>query len=123
QREILPAATRSLRETRKKAASEVHLVSSTWAESMRRRQMVMSANKPSNAELVQAGLNDGHALEVGAGWDLPREYEPAIRRLNRLASVGLLSASLAHEIKNALVAGRTFIELLLEREPRSELGV
>lgn len=37
------------------------------------------------------------------------------RRVERLASVGALSAGIAHEIKNPLVAIRTFAELLPER--------
>jgi two-component system, NtrC family, sensor kinase len=37
--------------------------------------------------------------------------EQNLQRLNRLASIGILSASLAHEIKNALVPVRTYFEL------------
>ncbi|HYG24984.1 MAG TPA: ATP-binding protein [Verrucomicrobiae bacterium] len=48
--------------------------------------------------------------------------EQNVRRLDRLASVGTLSASIAHEIKNALVAVRTFVELLLEKHPDTELA-
>jgi len=47
--------------------------------------------------------------------------ETHLRRLHRLASVGTLSASMAHEIKNALVAGKTFVELLLEKNQDAEL--
>ncbi len=45
-----------------------------------------------------------------------------MRRLDRLASVGTLSASMAHEIKNALVAVKTFIDLLLEKNSDAELA-
>ena len=45
-----------------------------------------------------------------------------LQRLQRLASLGILSAGLAHEIKNALVAVRTFIDLLLERNQDAELA-
>jgi signal transduction histidine kinase len=45
-----------------------------------------------------------------------------LRRLDRLASVGTLSASMAHEIKNALVAIKTFVDLLLEKNPDAELA-
>jgi signal transduction histidine kinase len=45
-----------------------------------------------------------------------------IERLNRLASLGTLAASMAHEIKNALVAGKTFIDLLLENNQDAELA-
>jgi len=47
--------------------------------------------------------------------------EQNLRRLDRLASIGTLSASMAHEIKNALVAVKTFIELLLDRNRDAEL--
>ena len=46
----------------------------------------------------------------------------AIQRLQRLASVGMLSASMAHEIKNALVAVKTFLDLLLEKNRDAELA-
>lgn len=44
-----------------------------------------------------------------------KKVEQNLRRLDQLASVGTLSASMAHEIKNAFVAIRTFIDLLLEK--------
>jgi signal transduction histidine kinase len=45
-----------------------------------------------------------------------------IGRLDRLANIGVLSASIAHEIKNALVAIKTFTEITLTRQPGAELG-
>jgi signal transduction histidine kinase len=42
-------------------------------------------------------------------------------RLNRLATVGTFSAGVAHEIRNALVAGKTFIDLQAEKNPDAEL--
>src|ERR1044071_2187731 len=48
--------------------------------------------------------------------------EHNLRRLDRLARVGTLSASLAHEIKNALVSVKTFVELLLEKNQDAELS-
>ena len=48
--------------------------------------------------------------------------EENLVRLNRLSSLGLLSAGAAHEIKNALVAGKAFIDLLLEKHEDSELA-
>ncbi|HMH51859.1 MAG TPA: ATP-binding protein [Candidatus Acidoferrum sp.] len=44
-----------------------------------------------------------------------RELEEGKRRSERLASIGALAAGMAHEIKNPLVAIRTFAELLPER--------
>lgn len=45
-----------------------------------------------------------------------------MQRLDRLASIGTLSASMAHEIKNALVAISTFVDDLLLRNKDSELA-
>ena len=49
------------------------------------------------------------------------QLEEQLKRLDRLANVGTLAASMAHEIKNALVAGKTFIDLLLEKHQDTEL--
>jgi two-component system nitrogen regulation sensor histidine kinase GlnL len=43
-----------------------------------------------------------------------RMMESNLRWLDRLASIGTLSASMAHEIKNAMVAVKTFVELARE---------
>src|SRR5262245_30556915 len=53
---------------------------------------------------VIATLNDLTAAQ---------SLEQHMRRFDRLASIGTLSASMAHEIKNALVAVKTFLDLLL----------
>jgi signal transduction histidine kinase len=51
-----------------------------------------------------------------------QKIEESLVRLNRLSSLGLLSAGAAHEIKNALVAGKAFIDLLLEKHQDSDLA-
>jgi len=51
-----------------------------------------------------------------------RRIEQNLNRLDRLASVGALAAGMAHEIKNALVAIKTFVDLLLEKNRDAELG-
>ena len=56
--------------------------------------------------------------DMSAGGKLERN----LQRLDRLASVGTLSASMAHEIKNALVAVKTFVEMQLEKKQDAELG-
>ena len=48
-------------------------------------------------------------------------FQRQIRQLDRLANAGTLAAGMAHEIKNALVAGRTFLDLLLEKNSDSDL--
>ncbi len=44
-----------------------------------------------------------------------KESQKTLRRADRLSSLGLLTAGLAHEIRNPLVAIRTFTQLLPER--------
>lgn len=50
------------------------------------------------------------------------KLEQNLQRLDRLASAGTLSAGMAHEIRNALVAVKTFIDLLLEKNRDDELA-
>ena len=51
-----------------------------------------------------------------------KKLEHSLRRLDRLASAGTLSAGMAHEIRNALVAVKTFVDLLLEKNQEDELA-
>jgi signal transduction histidine kinase len=44
-----------------------------------------------------------------------------MQRLDRLASLGALSASMAHEIKNGMVAIKTFVDLLAQKNQEAEL--
>jgi two-component system nitrogen regulation sensor histidine kinase GlnL len=48
--------------------------------------------------------------------------QQSLERLDRLATAGTLAAGMAHEIKNALVAVKTFVDLLLEQNKDSELA-
>lgn len=48
-------------------------------------------------------------------------FEQNLRRLDRLAGLGTLSASMAHEIKNGMVAIKTFVDLLAQKGPDTEL--
>jgi two-component system nitrogen regulation sensor histidine kinase GlnL len=50
------------------------------------------------------------------------QIEQHIQQLDRLASIGTLAAGMAHEIKNALVASKTFVDLLLEKHRDAELA-
>lgn len=50
------------------------------------------------------------------------QLEQTVTRLDRLATIGTLSASMAHEIKNALVAVKAFVDLLLEKNKDAELA-
>jgi signal transduction histidine kinase len=49
-----------------------------------------------------------------------KESQSTLRRADRLSSLGLLTAGLAHEIRNPLVAIRTFTQLLPERYEDAE---
>jgi len=48
-------------------------------------------------------------------------FEQNMRRLDQLASLGMLSASMAHEIKNGMVAIKTFTDLLAQKGQDVEL--
>jgi PAS domain S-box-containing protein len=66
---------------------------------------------------------DGHmlgALMVLTDITALKRLEQQIRRSDRLASLGTLSAGMAHEIKNPLVSIKTFTQLLPERYQDSD---
>lgn len=50
------------------------------------------------------------------------QLEKNLRQLDRLASIGTLSASMAHEVKNALVAIQTFVDLLITQNQNAQLA-
>jgi signal transduction histidine kinase len=58
------------------------------------------------------------AGSASAGNDLQEN----LRRLDRLANLGLVSASIAHEIKNGLVAVNTYVQVLLEKGDDAEMA-
>jgi PAS domain S-box-containing protein len=51
-----------------------------------------------------------------------RDCERTLRRLDRLASIGTLAAGMAHEIKNAMVSVKTFIDLLIQKNADAQLA-
>jgi signal transduction histidine kinase len=55
-------------------------------------------------------------------WNSALATPDKMQRLDRLANLGLLSAGMAHEIKNGMVAVKTFVDLLLEKNQDAELG-
>lgn len=67
------------------------------------------------------GRNDLRVVVVLNDLTSARQLEERLEQLDRLANVGTLAATMAHEIKNALVAGKTFIDLLLEKHQDAEL--
>jgi two-component system NtrC family sensor kinase len=57
----------------------------------------------------------GIALENARLYEELRESREQVTRASRLSSIGLLAAGLAHEIRNPLVAVKTFLDLLPQR--------
>ena len=55
------------------------------------------------------------AIENARLYENLKQSQATLRRADRLSSLGLLTAGLAHEIRNPLVAIRTFTQLLPER--------
>jgi len=51
-----------------------------------------------------------------------RDLDQNLRRMDRLASIGTLSASMAHEVKNALVAVKTFVDILVNQNQNAPLA-
>jgi PAS domain S-box-containing protein len=77
------------------------------------------------ARVSSSVFHDGDGQRLGALMVLTdvtavKRLEAQIRRSDRLASLGTLSAGMAHEIKNPLVSIKTFTQLLPERYQDSE---
>lgn len=60
------------------------------------------------------------AIENARLYENLKQSQNIIRRADRLSSLGMLTAGLAHEIRNPLVAIRTFTQLLPERYQEAE---
>lgn len=60
------------------------------------------------------------AIENARLYENLKQSQSVIRRADRLSSLGMLTAGLAHEIRNPLVAIRTFTQLLPERYQEPE---
>jgi len=60
------------------------------------------------------------AIENARLYENLKQSQHTLRRADRLSSLGLLTAGLAHEIRNPLVAIRTFTQLLPERYDDAE---
>jgi signal transduction histidine kinase len=71
---------------------------------------------------VRVAGHSPHVLLVISDFTPALRFENHVRHLDRLANLGTLSAGIAHEIKNALVAGKTLVDLLLEKNQEIELA-
>src|SRR5262249_20356588 len=65
---------------------------------------------------------NGRVVVLLKDFSSTKKLEHNLQRLDRLASAGTLSAGMAHEIRNAFVAVKTFIDLLLEKNKDDELA-
>lgn len=65
---------------------------------------------------------NGKVMVLLKDFSSTKKLEHSLRRLDRLASAGTLSAGMAHEIRNALVAIKTFVDLLLEKNKEDDLA-
>jgi signal transduction histidine kinase len=66
-----------------------------------------------------------HKVADGAGVAAPgvhADVQQNLQRLDRLANLGLFSASIAHEIKNGFVAINTFCQVLMEKDENQEMA-
>lgn len=66
---------------------------------------------------------DTHSLLIQLQGTQPdNPFEAKIRHVERLARLGMLSAGLAHELRNTMVALSTMTDLLLEQQPDNDLA-
>jgi signal transduction histidine kinase len=80
-------------------------------------------NSPSvSATVMLAAAREKKIMVLLKDFSSTKKLEHSLRRLDRLASAGTLSAGMAHEIRNALVAVKTFVDLLLEKNKGEELA-
>ena len=115
--ELLPPALRDLiEETLSTGLSLADRViapfASSQGESLLKASTTAIHNPAGEVSAVAVLLTD---------FSLARQWEQNLHRLDLLSSIGTLSTGLAHEIKNALVAIRTFLEILFRRNPEMEL--
>jgi signal transduction histidine kinase len=85
---------------------------------VREREQIYSNE---DLELLSALANQAAiAIENARLYENLKQSQDTLRRADRLSSLGLLTAGLAHEIRNPLVAIRTFTQLLPERYDDAE---
>ena len=114
--ELLPEEVRAIVERSLSAASDINnqevILKSAGLPDTILRISTVFLSQGKNARLI-AILTDVTGLN---------NLEQHVQRLHRVASVGTSAAGMSHEIKNALVAVRTFIDLLIEKHPGNEMA-
>jgi two-component system sensor histidine kinase HydH len=71
---------------------------------------------------MSPGSDKASGPQKSTPWNSAPASADKMQRLDRLANLGMLSAGMAHEIKNGMVAVKTFVDLLLEKNQDAELG-
>ena len=92
---------------------EITLARKPRADAVIRVSTHVERSRDGQPTRVIAVLNDLTAV---------RAFEQSMRRIDRLASIGTLSAGMAHEIKNAMVAVKTFIDVLIQNNQEPQLA-
>jgi signal transduction histidine kinase len=95
------------------AVVEIWLARSPRAEAVVRVSTHIERSPDGRPARAIAVLNDLTAV---------RAFEQSMRRIDRLASIGTLSAGMAHEIKNAMVAVKTFVDILIRNHQDAQLA-
>lgn len=102
------------------------VLTSRMAHSVRIIELNLGAQSPAQFQVSTQWIatGSGEALVILTLTNVTGfvRIEQNIERLDRLATAGTLAAGMAHEIKNALVAVKTFVELLLEKNKDAELA-
>jgi len=104
------------------------LESQASGQSITDRKIVLDPDKPRSPAIsvtvmpAVARENNGKVIVLLKDFSSTKKLEHSLRRLDRLASAGTLSAGMAHEIRNALVAVKTFVDLLLEKNKDADLA-
>jgi len=116
--ELLPAALQ-------KVAQEVISTGKSIAD--RHIKLPAEGNNEHTVHVHTVIMPAGHGKTPGVililhDLSITQHLESNLRQLNRLANIGMLSTGMAHEIKNAITAIRTFVELLLEKNQNTELA-
>jgi PAS domain S-box-containing protein len=75
-----------------------------------------------HTSLHGAGHERGGVIAVLTDLTPFKNLEQHLRHLDCLASIGTLAAGMAHEIKNALVAVKTFLDLLISKNKDADLA-
>ena len=115
---LLPAPLREILEQSLSGGHEAHQREITIPSSSGVLELYHASSTPAHAA---NGDICGATVSI---YDLApvRELDQNLAQLVRLASIGTLSAGMAHEIKNAMVAVNIFIDILVNKHGDSELA-